>query len=152
MNENINIDLTKILKDAPKGTVLWSSMCGECTLQYIDNLSDFPITCLAVDKYGRKKQVLFTKYGQFCSGSEFVYSECVLFPSKENRDWSTFKMENKDKHLDFRELIENEVINNLRIKITTDYDGYVEAELLYKGKVISDDTCQVSTDSNPLDE
>ena len=88
MNENLN--LVEILKGVPKGTKLWCSICGECTLQYIDNFSDFPITCLAVDKYGREKQVFFTKYGRFYSGSEFTYGECVLFPSKDNRDWSTF--------------------------------------------------------------
>lgn len=52
---------------------------------------------MAVDKYGRKKQVFFTKYGQFYSGSEFTYGECVLFPSKDNRDWCTFKVLKKHK-------------------------------------------------------
>ena len=91
MNENLN--LVEILKDVPKGTKLWSSICGECTVQYIDNFSDFPIICLAVDKYGREKQIFFTKYGCFFSvGSEFANGECVLFSSKDNRDWSTFKV------------------------------------------------------------
>jgi hypothetical protein len=90
MNENLN--LADILKDVPKGTKLWSSICGDCYFQYIDNFSDFPITCLAVDKYGRNKRVSFTKYGQFYSGSEFANGECVLFPSNDNRDWSTFKV------------------------------------------------------------
>ena len=34
MNENL--DLTKILKDAPKGTKLWSPICGDCVLDKID--------------------------------------------------------------------------------------------------------------------
>ena len=96
MNENLN--LVEILKNVPIGTKLWSPVCGECTLQYIDNFSDFPITCLAVDKYGRKKQILFTKYGWFSDG--FAYSECTLFPSKDNRDWSTFKITEKHKRFE----------------------------------------------------
>lgn len=34
---NKNLDLTEILKDAPKGTKLWSPICGECELSKIVN-------------------------------------------------------------------------------------------------------------------
>lgn len=57
-----------------------------------------------------------------------------------------------DKNLNLADLVKAEIKKNLRIRVTTDYDGYVEAKLLYKGEVISDSTCQVTTDSNPLDE
>ena len=50
-----------------------------------------------------------------------------------------------------KKIIEEEIKKNLRIKVTTDYDGYVEVKLLYKGDTISEGTCQVTTDSNPLD-
>lgn len=49
-------------------------------------------------------------------------------------------------------IIEEEIKKNLRIKITTDYYGYVNVELLYKDAVISIDDCLVTTNSNPLDE
>lgn len=97
MEEKLNI--AEILKDTPKGTRLWSPICGECMFQYIDHIAiHFPIVCLAVDKYGQKTQVLFTKYGRMYS--IFAYGECVLFPSKENRDWSTFKVPKKRKHFE----------------------------------------------------
>ena len=56
-----------------------------------------------------------------------------------------------DINLNIEEIIEKEIVNNLRIKVTADYYGYVNVELLYKGKIISEDTCEVTTDSNPLD-
>ena len=33
MNESIN--LLEILKDAPRGTILWSSICGVCILDRV---------------------------------------------------------------------------------------------------------------------
>ena len=56
-----------------------------------------------------------------------------------------------DINLNIEEIIEKEIVNNLRIKVTADYYGYVNVELLYKGEIISEDTCKVTTDSNPLD-
>ena len=41
MNENI--DLTKILKDCPEGTPLYSSTLGDVTLKEIDNRVIYPI-------------------------------------------------------------------------------------------------------------
>ena len=41
MNENI--DLTKILKDCPKGTKLYSSTLGDVTFKEIDNGVIYPI-------------------------------------------------------------------------------------------------------------
>ena len=49
------------------------------------------------------------------------------------------------------EMLENELKNNLKVKITSDYGGYVEVNLLYKGEVIDSDVCQITTDFNPLD-
>lgn len=59
---------------------------------------------------------------------------------------------NMEDNNNIQELIKNEIINNLRIQITSDYNGYVNIELLYKDEVISDSTCQVTTNPNPLDE
>lgn len=49
-----------------------------------------------------------------------------------------------------KKIIEEEIKKNLRIKVTADYYGYVNVELLYKNAVISEDDCQVTTDSYPL--
>ena len=48
------------------------------------------------------------------------------------------------------DFIEEEIKKNLRIRITADYDGWVQAKLLYKGEIIDEDTCQVITDSPTL--
>ena len=55
-------------------------------------------------------------------------------------------------NLNFAEMLKNELKNNLKVKITSDYGGYVEVNLLYKGEVIDSDACQVINDFNPLVE
>ena len=80
MNENI--DLTKILKDCPMGWKLYSSIHGEVQFRYINN-GDFPI----VVELSGSSDVDFTKDGKFYSDYD---GECVLLPSKDQRDWSKF--------------------------------------------------------------
>ena len=81
MNENLN--LVEILKDCPKGTKLYSPIFGEVELDKIDIHSDPPIRVLC--KYGKDG---FSKDGRICPAYN---GECVLFQSKEQRDWSKFK-------------------------------------------------------------
>ena len=80
MNENLN--LVEILKDCPKGTKLYSTVFGEVELDSIDVVSSHPI-CV-VFPCGDDS---FTKDGKMFDGCD---GECVLFPSKEQRDWSKF--------------------------------------------------------------
>ena len=95
MKENLN--LVEILKDAPKGTKLWSPICGDCILDKIDtrDTTVYAIYCLVVNDHSL---VRFTANGKytFC----FDDGECVLFPSKENRDWSAFKVLKKHKEFE----------------------------------------------------
>lgn len=85
MNENLN--LVEILKDCPEGTKLYSPIIGEVEFKCID-YCEYPIvTCCK--NVGRT--LTFTKEGLFFS--EGVHGECImLFPSKEQRDWSKFKV------------------------------------------------------------
>lgn len=80
MNENI--DLTKILKDCPKGFELYSPLFGNVKLNSI-----FDCHIGVVDNTGTG--AYFNKLGQYISTYE-VLNECVLFPSKDQRDWSKF--------------------------------------------------------------
>lgn len=84
MNENLN--LVEILKDCPKGTKLYSLIFGYVELEKISNdendkypifirLTDNTIDCVVKD-------------GRYIGNYD---GECVLFPSKEQRDWSRFK-------------------------------------------------------------
>ena len=82
MNENLN--LVEILKDCPVGIKLYSPVFGDVELDNIDIHSDHPIRVLC--KYGDES---FSKEGRLY----FNYDgECMLFPSKEQRDWSKFKI------------------------------------------------------------
>ena len=81
MNENI--DLTKILKDCPKGTKLYTSNFGEVEFQQIGIYNEYPI--IVELKTGAFE--VFTPDGKLFSNHN---GECVLFPSKDQRDWSEF--------------------------------------------------------------
>ena len=84
MNENI--DLIKILKGCPEGTEFYHAAYGRVWFICIDFGSDHPIILsLHNNLFGN---VTLTKKGTFsihCDG------ECLLFPSKEQRDWSKFE-------------------------------------------------------------
>lgn len=83
MNENLN--LVEILKDCPRGTKLYSPLFGEVNLDYIDfDVKEFPIAVKC--KFGH---CYFTQTGRYNSRKE---QECLLFPSKDQRDWSKFKV------------------------------------------------------------
>lgn len=81
MNENI--DLTKILKDCPKGTKLYSTVFGEVKFMGIKENAPYPI----IVKVNNENFESFTADGRI-----IVYfdGDCTLFPSKDQRDWSKF--------------------------------------------------------------
>ena len=81
MNENI--DLTKILKDCPRGTKLYSPMFGEVEFQYIKSDSMYPIVIKLED--GVIESI--TSDGKIFNDYN---GECIIFPSKDQRDWSKF--------------------------------------------------------------
>ena len=81
MNENI--DLTKILKDCPEGTKLYSTIFGEVTFCHIDENDMYPIKVMTGKKCNGKVSANGKHYVEF-------NGECTLFPSKEQRDWNKF--------------------------------------------------------------
>ena len=84
MNENL--DLVEILKDCPIGMKLYSPLCGEVVLNSVDeNCIDYPIEVNCVIG-----QLTFARDGRL--NNEFPDCECILFPSKDQRDWSKFKI------------------------------------------------------------
>lgn len=80
MNENIN--LVEILKDCPKGTKLYSPIFGEVRFSRIDNNQ-----IVVLDK--ERLDCFFDSTGKFYR--KYDNTECLLFPSKDQRDWSKFK-------------------------------------------------------------
>ena len=82
MNENLN--LVEILKDCPKGTILYSIAYGNVRLEKIlPQAKQHPII-VRVDEYITKS---YSADGKMYFGYD---GECALLPSKEQRDWSKF--------------------------------------------------------------
>ena len=82
MNENLN--LVEILKDCPEGTKLYSTIHGEVTLITSNDTSQhYPISVRVNDKTVE----IFTSEGKLLNKFD---GECILFPSKTQRDWSKF--------------------------------------------------------------
>ena len=82
MNENI--DLTKILKDCPKGTKLYSTIFGEVEFEHIE--TDFRNQYVIIEL----KDLLLERITFDGKLYNCYDGECTLFPSKEQRDWSKF--------------------------------------------------------------
>lgn len=85
MNENLN--LVEILKNCPEGTKLYSTTYGDVELIRVNQNDDvdYPIKIKINEIYNDGLTLdgrLFVDYG----------GECVLFPSREQRDWSKFRI------------------------------------------------------------
>ena len=84
MNENLN--LVEILKDCPRGTKLYSPAYGYVELVTVqDKATEYPI----VIKLSEDSGAGLTMDGRI---SVDYSGECMLFPSKDQRDWSKFKV------------------------------------------------------------
>lgn len=80
------MDIAKILKNCPKGTELYSLIEGKVTLMGVDDSGDYPIKVCK----GGATLSLFTKDGLYFK--DRPDGECLLFPSKEQRDWNKFRL------------------------------------------------------------
>ena len=91
MNENLN--LVEILKDCPKGTKLYSPVFGEVEFEGVYNNAIYPI---AVKAKTNPIEGECTEQFIYLAPSGIIdisfSGECMLFPSKEQRDWSKFKV------------------------------------------------------------
>lgn len=105
MKEKINI--AKILKDKPRGTILYSPICGECKLSYIESEKSEPQIGIESDAFGA--------FYFWDDGKAYVEGECLLYPSDKMRDWSKFAWKkcdvlvNKDRdtHVIFEEFTDD---------------------------------------------
>lgn len=79
------MNIAEMLKSCQTGMKLYSSIHGEVELVGVDEYSDrYPIYCKA--KNGNEES--FTSDGRILL--DYPDAECVLFPSKDQRDWSKF--------------------------------------------------------------
>ena len=79
---NKNIDLTKILKDCPKGWKFYTPVWGEVSFDHIYDDGIYVIGI--VTERGYK---FLTKEGCYLDRED---AERIFFPSKDQRDWSKF--------------------------------------------------------------
>ena len=85
MNENI--DLTKILKNCPVGTEFYHLIYDKVYFFGIDLKDiDYPIHLSNCKDY--MTNITLTENGKHLAGFD---GECILFPSKDQRDWSKFE-------------------------------------------------------------
>ena len=87
------INISKILKDAPQGMKLYSPLFGEVEFCAVDTADS---TIVVRTEHGDKEW--FSMTGKYkINKSHFLYSdsECLLFPSKECRDWETWLLPTK---------------------------------------------------------
>ena len=72
------MNIAEILKNIPKGTKLYSPIFGDVIFEEVRQ------------DYIRVKTINIIR--EFYSdGRYYANGECMLFPSRENRDWNTFK-------------------------------------------------------------
>lgn len=75
------INISEILKEYPKGFEFYSALHGkEVLLEGVGN------TIISFNKKDDEEHIrqCVNEYGELYDGGE-----CVIFPSKENRDWGT---------------------------------------------------------------
>ena len=78
----MNIDLTKILKDCPKGWKFYTPVWGEVSFDRIYDNGIYVISIATERDYK-----VLTKEGCYLNRED---AECIFFPSKDQRDWSKF--------------------------------------------------------------
>ena len=81
------LNLAKLLSSCPKGTKLWSPLFGEVTFESVEKRNvGAPIVLASPDGLSCR----FSEDGTYYQGYEDA--ECLLFPSKNCRDWSKFEL------------------------------------------------------------
>lgn len=81
------MNIAEILKDVPRETKLYSPIFGEVLLEFVKDLP-YPIAVCPLD--GPSILRYFMEDGRY---KNYVDGECLLFPSKEQRDWRRFKVD-----------------------------------------------------------
>lgn len=94
--ENNKIKIAELLKDAPAGTKLWSNAFGDVTLKEIDFSLDSPIIVKMPNT------IIYWVLHEDGTQTRGNNADCILWPSKDHRDWSDFKLPKA--HTEFKPL------------------------------------------------
>lgn len=148
MNENINI--AEILKDAPNTTKLYSPIYGKVRFDRLR--TDNKTIEVSVDNAYKH----FDYYGRAIwhnlSDVMLTGEECLLFPSKDNRDWSTFEAPWKHKSFEpFQKVLIPGIMDNVyywSANFYSHYDKKHRVHYLIDGETINDDDYIISYEGN----
>ena len=122
-------NIAEILKNTPKGTKLYSPIFGECEFNHVS-------PCDSIYVCYKDTLIEFNKYGQFSLDNSD--GECLLFPSKEVRDWNKYQLS----HYNFKPF-DRVVVrdNNGTWQIDFFYSFDPSTEFHYKGMVANWKQC-----------
>lgn len=117
------MNIAEILKNTYKGIKLYSPICGECFLSGIEDYYDGTMNII-VKTIEDKEEIRF----YFNHEGKYNHSkECLLFPSKDNRDWSTFKPQKEhicevcsDNRFEIIEKAKKDLLDSTNIETSTD--------------------------------
>lgn len=84
------MNILEIIKKAPKDHVYYCTVLGECRCSGNDD-DKYPISCDILSDADGKTLSFLTKDGKYFENTPD--SECILFPSRDNRDWEAFERE-----------------------------------------------------------
>lgn len=83
------MNILEIIKKAPKDHVYYCLICGDCYVEMTNN-EKYPITVRDIND---TDWIGLTEKGKYFTDSELPGGECILFPSRDNRDWEAFERE-----------------------------------------------------------
>ena len=105
------MNIVEIIKKVPEDHVYWCTLIGECKVRIATLTTSYPI--IAIANSGCEYEI--TKSGRYFYA--YPYAECVLFPSRDNRDWAAFERELDGKPEEKKPLFHSE---------SESFDGSVE--------------------------
>ena len=106
-------NILEVIKKAPKDHVYYCLINGDCYVE-ITNNEKYPITVRDIND---TDWIGLTEKGKYFTDSELPGGECVLFPSRDNRDWEAFERELDGKPEEKKPLFHSE---------SESFDGSVE--------------------------
>lgn len=113
------LNLVEILKNVPRGTELYCTVFGNVRLIQV-NVDPESIYPILIGKDKNSVMVHLTKEGKW---NDSYPGECILFPSENNRDWSTFKFQSQTFE-PFQKVLVRDTKNNMWLP---DFFGFYDS-------------------------
>lgn len=123
------INVAEKLKGCPKGTKLYSPLFGEVEFVRIEiGNPGFSIVVKVLDNGIPYSNVSFTAEGKWYNTEQ---SECLLFPSKDNRDWNKFNLPAKTFKPFDKVLVRDDINEKWILSIFGCYEDEVDKDFPY---------------------